>query len=64
MDGFSPQRARFYPSDICSPNFQNAYFDFGHGHGHLGLIQAAVTGAMLVDLHLQRSRPLPLSRIG
>lgn len=42
-----------------SPHHPNAYFGFGHGH--LGLTQAAITGAMLSALADGRPPPVPLA---
>lgn len=46
--GFRPSVPDSVPVISASPNYRNAYFGFGHGH--LGLTQAAVTGAMLTGL--------------
>jgi D-amino-acid dehydrogenase len=46
--GFRPSVPDSIPVISASPHFQNAYFGFGHGH--LGLTQAAITGAILVAL--------------
>jgi D-amino-acid dehydrogenase len=43
--GYRPSLPDTVPVISASPNFDNAFFGFGHGH--LGLTQAAVTGAML-----------------
>ena len=46
--GYRPSLPDSVPVISASPHFDNAYFGFGHGH--LGLTQAAVTGATLAAL--------------
>ncbi|MFT6897869.1 MAG: D-amino-acid dehydrogenase [Paraglaciecola sp.] len=43
--GYRPSMPDTVPVISRSPNFDNVFYGFGHGH--LGLTQAAVTGAML-----------------
>ena len=47
------------PVISASPHFANVYFGFGHGH--LGLTQGAVTGALLAQLANAKLVPLDLS---
>ena len=44
------------PVISASPHFENAYFGFGHGH--LGLTQSAITGALLVALADDKETPV------
>ena len=46
--GYRPSMPDTVPVISRSPKFDNVFFGFGHGH--LGLTQAAVTGAMLSSL--------------
>lgn len=46
--GYRPSLPDTVPVISSSPKFDNVFFGFGHGH--LGLTQAAVTGAMLSSL--------------
>ncbi|MDB4353070.1 FAD-dependent oxidoreductase, partial [Porticoccaceae bacterium] len=58
--GFRPSVPDTVPVISASPHFDNAFFGFGHGH--LGLTQAAVTGAMLAALAVGEDCPLAISR--
>jgi len=57
--GFRPSVPDTVPVISASPHFDNAFFGFGHGH--LGLTQAAVTGAMLAALAVGEDCPLAIS---
>ena len=57
--GFRPSVPDTVPVISASPHFDNAFFGFGHGH--LGLTQAAVTGAMLSTLAVGQDCPLAIS---
>jgi len=57
--GFRPSVPDTVPVISASPHFDNAFFGFGHGH--LGLTQAAVTGAMLSALAVGDDCPLAIS---
>jgi len=57
--GFRPSVPDTVPVISASPHFDNAFFGFGHGH--LGLTQAAVTGAMLAALAAGEDCPLAIS---
>ncbi len=57
--GFRPSVPDTVPVISASPYFDNAFFGFGHGH--LGLTQAAVTGAMLAALAVGEDCPLAIS---
>lgn len=57
--GFRPSVPDTVPVISASPHFDNAFFGFGHGH--LGLTQAAVTGAMLAALAVGEDGPLAIS---
>jgi D-amino-acid dehydrogenase len=57
--GFRPSLPDTVPVISVSPHFDNVFFGFGHGH--LGLTQAAVTGAMLSALAAGEESPLALS---
>ena len=57
--GFRPSLPDTVPVISASPHFDNVFFGFGHGH--LGLTQAAVTGAMLSALAAGEESPLALS---
>ena len=57
--GFRPSVPDTVPIISASPYFDNAFFGFGHGH--LGLTQAAVTGAMLSALAVGEDCPLAIS---
>ena len=57
--GFRPSVPDTVPVISASPHFDNAFFGFGHGH--LGLTQAAVTGAMLSALAVGEDCPLAIS---
>tara|TARA_B110000902_G_C14220983_1_gene555152 strand:- start:1 stop:1290 length:1290 start_codon:yes stop_codon:yes gene_type:complete len=57
--GFRPSLPDTVPVISASPHFGNVFFGFGHGH--LGLTQAAVTGAMLSALAVGEESPLALS---
>lgn len=46
--GFRPSVPDSIPVISASPHYQNAFFGFGHGH--LGLTQSAITGAILAAL--------------
>jgi len=46
--GYRPSMPDTVPVISASPNYANVFFGFGHGH--LGLTQAGVTGAMLSAL--------------
>ena len=57
--GFRPSVPDTVPVISASPHFDNAFFGFGHGH--LGLTQGAVTGAMLSALAVGENCPLAIS---
>jgi len=57
--GFRPSVPDTVPVISASPHFDNAFFGFGHGH--LGLTQGAVTGAMLSALAVGEDCPLAIS---
>jgi len=57
--GFRPSMPDTIPVISGSPHYANAFFGFGHGH--LGLTQAAVTGALLAMLADGRQAPFDLS---
>jgi D-amino-acid dehydrogenase len=46
--GYRPSLPDSVPVLSVSPHYDNVYFGFGHGH--LGLTQAAVTGAVLAAM--------------
>lgn len=54
--GYRPSMPDTVPVISPSPNFDNVFYGFGHGH--LGLTQAAVTGAMLSALATGKDFPL------
>jgi D-amino-acid dehydrogenase len=54
--GYRPSMPDTVPVISASPNFDNVFFGFGHGH--LGLTQAAVTGAMLSALAIGEDFPV------
>ena len=54
--GYRPSMPDTVPVISASPHYANVYFGFGHGH--LGLTQGAVTGALLALL--ADAKPLPL----
>jgi D-amino-acid dehydrogenase len=56
--GFRPSLPDTVPVISASPHFNNVFFGFGHGH--LGLTQAAVTGAMLSALAVGEDGPLAI----
>lgn len=58
--GFRPSLPDTVPVISASPNFDNVFFGFGHGH--LGLTQAAVTGAMLSALATGDDFPVSMSQ--
>lgn len=57
--GYRPSLPDSVPVISGSPHFQNVYFGFGHGH--LGLTQAAVTGAILAALAAGTETPVATS---
>ena len=57
--GYRPSMPDTVPVISASPHFANVYFGFGHGH--LGLTQGAVTGALLAQLANAKQVPLDLS---
>lgn len=54
--GYRPSMPDTVPVISASPHYANVYFGFGHGH--LGLTQGAVTGALLALL--ADAKPVPL----
>lgn len=54
--GYRPSVPDSIPVISASPHFENAYFGFGHGH--LGLTQSAITGALLVALADDKETPV------
>ena len=56
--GFRPSLPDTVPVISGSPHYANVFFGFGHGH--LGLTQSAVTGALLAMLADGRQAPLDL----
>ncbi len=57
--GYRPSLPDSVPVISSSPHFENVYFGFGHGH--LGLTQAAVTGATLAAMSAGREPPMDVS---
>ena len=57
--GFRPSLPDTIPVISASPHYGNVFFGFGHGH--LGLTQGAVTGALLALLAEGREAPLDLA---
>lgn len=57
--GFRPSLPDTVPVISASPHYANVFFGFGHGH--LGLTQAAVTGALLTGLADGKQAPLDLA---
>lgn len=57
--GYRPSLPDSVPAISASPHFENVYFGFGHGH--LGLTQAAVTGATLAAMAAGTETPVATS---
>jgi D-amino-acid dehydrogenase len=57
--GFRPSMPDTIPVISRSPHFPNVFFGFGHGH--LGLTQSAVTGALLAGLAAGREAPFDIA---
>ena len=57
--GYRPSMPDTVPVISASPHYGNVFFGFGHGH--LGLTQGAVTGALLALLADAKPAPLDLS---
>ena len=58
--GYRPSMPDTVPVISASPHFANAFFGFGHGH--LGLTQGAVTGALLALLADAKPSPIDLAQ--
>ncbi len=54
--GFRPSVPDSIPVISASPHYQNVFFGFGHGH--LGLTQSAITGAILAALAGDKETPV------
>ena len=57
--GYRPSLPDSVPVISASPHYENVYFGFGHGH--LGLTQAAVTGATLAAMAADKETPVDVS---
>lgn len=58
--GYRPSMPDTVPVISASPNYANVFFGFGHGH--LGLTQAGVTGAMLSALATGDESPVAVDQ--
>ena len=57
--GYRPSVPDSVPVISASPRYHNVFFGFGHGH--LGLTQAAITGAILTALAQGEAPPLDMA---